>query len=35
MDPYLNEDTIQLTNAFYAPDDDPKIGVETCSLSNK
>jgi hypothetical protein len=28
---------IQLTNActLYAPDDDPTIGVETCSVSNK
>jgi hypothetical protein len=37
MDPYWNYDTFQLTNAciLYAPDDDPTIGVETCSVSNK
>jgi hypothetical protein len=36
MDPYWNWDTIQLTDAciHHAPDDDPKIGVETCSVSN-
>jgi hypothetical protein len=37
MDPYWNYNTIQLTKAcvLYAPDDDPTIGVETCSASNK
>jgi hypothetical protein len=37
MNLYSNYDTIQLTNAciLYTPDDDPTIGVETCSVSNK
>jgi hypothetical protein len=31
------KDTIQLTKAciHHAADDDPKTGVETCSMSNK
>jgi hypothetical protein len=33
---HIGNKTIQLTNAciYHAPDDDPKIGVETCSVSN-